>query len=259
MGAALGACALAVAGEPPSALTAGFGDTATARGRDVPGAALWVGAGLAFPLVGYLFGRRSDLPHPSAPPGGRFDDRRCRREVARARRRGTPLALVVIDIDHLRAINEELGSQAGDRALRLAELSLSLACRRGDVRVHRGGDEFVVVAPGTSAIQASLLARRIQSTLAKLALEHLAGDARRLPVSVSIGIADLERCTKPDLESLYAAARRALNEAKLTSLRAGGLALASAYPAARRRSVSSPASSPPDAGPAPAAPPGRTV
>lgn len=241
LGALLGAAALAVAGSLPAAAADG-----TLAATPAAAGAVWVGAGIAFPLVGYLLRRRSLLGRWSAAAAGgkegaaadggpRLRDRQCRRMVERARRDGTPISLVMIDLDHLAETSERLGREAAARAVRLAELSITLSCRRSDVSLQHRPDRFVVLAPGTSAIQASLVARRIQATLSELALQHIAGDAAPVPVSVSIGIADLERAAGPDVDALYAAAERAVAEAKLTSLHSSGLALAHGYP--RRRTT----------------------
>jgi diguanylate cyclase (GGDEF)-like protein len=82
-------------------------------------------------------------------------------EMARARR-GGPLALLLIDIDHFKQVNDRLGHAAGDRALRQTAQSLSKAVRVYDVLGRFGGDEFLVLLPETGPEQAMLAADRIR-------------------------------------------------------------------------------------------------
>jgi diguanylate cyclase (GGDEF)-like protein len=88
--------------------------------------------------------------------------------VARSRRSGEPLALLVIDLDGLKRINDLGGHPAGDEALRAAAESLRSSCRLGDVPCRLGGDEFAVILPGAEAAAAELVAERAQKRLRQL-------------------------------------------------------------------------------------------
>ncbi len=186
----------------------------------------WMAAGLALPVIGFFFARHP-MPEDSErdPTTGlarpRLLDRRCREEVRRARKTGGAVSVLLVDVDSLSEINRLMGQPAGDSVLRLVALAMGLSCRKSDVAIRRDGDEFALLAPGTPAAAASLVAQRIQDTMTRLVEErpHLA--ERR--VSVSIGIADLERADDPSADALMGAATAALKHAKL---RRGGIALA---------------------------------
>lgn len=126
--------------------------------------------------------------------------------VAAARRSGRPLSLIVIDVDHFKAINDRHGHAAGDRVLRMIAGSLT-ACVGENGQVFRiGGEEFAVVSPLPDTV-ARLQAETIRQHIA-IATRH---DA--VPVTVSIGTASLTTETL-DLMDLFAEADRRLYRAK---------------------------------------------
>ncbi|MDX6549579.1 MAG: hypothetical protein QOJ31_263, partial [Gaiellales bacterium] len=91
-----------------------------------------------------------------------FDDRLLE-ACGRAGRNGQPLALLVLDVDGLKRINDAGGHLAGDAALRLAASALRRSVREGDVACRLGGDEFAVILPGADAQAALEVARRAQA------------------------------------------------------------------------------------------------
>jgi diguanylate cyclase (GGDEF)-like protein len=132
------------------------------------------------------------------------------RQVALAERSGGALALMMIDVDHFKKINDGYGHPAGDEVLRqLAALLQSLA-RQGDAVGRYGGEEFCIVLPGTEAHEAALLAERLLQRYADL---RVPWDGAWLEGTVSIGIADTTAvgCA---VVPLIAAADRALYQAK---------------------------------------------
>ncbi|MGE4533183.1 diguanylate cyclase [Halomonas sp.] len=87
-------------------------------------------------------------------------------EIARAERSGTPLALIVIDLDHFKRINDAHGHDVGDRVLQaFAELARRVL-RDGDVLCRMGGEEFAVLLPNTNREQALQVAERLRATIA---------------------------------------------------------------------------------------------
>jgi diguanylate cyclase (GGDEF)-like protein len=174
---------------------------------------LMTSALVTFVLLGWVLGRKEDaLQRASAtdPLTGLWNRRhfhaRLAEEVARASRNGEPLALLMIDLDRLKTINDRSGHGAGDRALRRVASALRRTCRATDVAARYGGDEFIVLAPGASAAQAMELAERIRAAARK--------DDPVCPISVSIGITDLDRAGALTGEALRDSADRALYAAK---------------------------------------------
>ena len=106
-------------------------------------------------------------------------------EVDRARRYERRLALVVVDVDNFKAINDQIGHLAGNAVLNEVARRLRAAVRATDHACRIGGDEFAVVLPESSSEDAQLLARRIADAVATPAVERAAG------LTVSTGISEL--------------------------------------------------------------------
>jgi diguanylate cyclase (GGDEF)-like protein len=104
-------------------------------------------------------------------------------ELRRAARFERPLALLMIDVDHLRRINTSLGHLAGDRALRLVATSLRSLTRDYDLAARFGGDEFCVLLPETPLEGAVRVAERIREDVER------SGERAGLQLTVSIGVA----------------------------------------------------------------------
>ncbi len=131
--------------------------------------------------------------------------RRLEEEVARARRHSYPLCVVMLDVDHFKAINDTLGHQAGDDVLRALGGRLQGAVRVDDVAARYGGEEFAVLLPYTSIKEAHTVAERLHHA----AHEVKAGAAH---ITVSLGVAQLEPSDRGD--DLVARADSALYDSK---------------------------------------------
>ena len=108
------------------------------------------------------------------------------REMARARRAGQPLSLVMLDIDHFRAVNEKHGNRIGDETIqRFADVVRS-ALRKEDMLVRYGGEEFVVLLPEVPGPGAVVVAGRIRRAVAASPIE-VGGE--RLSLTASLGVA----------------------------------------------------------------------
>ena len=152
-------------------------------------------------------------------------------EMNRAIRYGTPLSLLLLDVDHFKEYNDTFGHVAGDEVLRILSRTLVLQGRETDFFARYGGEEFVVILPHTGSEGAQILAERLCR-----AISLTVWPAR--PVTASIGAATL----LPDMsaeDDLVSAADRALYAAKTSgrdrvvhSLSLDDTMPASPYPAA---------------------------
>lgn len=133
------------------------------------------------------------------------------REMSRCLREKEPLSLVMIDLDHFKAVNDIHGHAAGDRILiKMANVLLSL-CRASDIVCRIGGEEFLVVLPGTDLDAATTRAEEYRRTLESAPLEP--GESN-IPVTLSAGVACSYGETEP--QDLIRQADQALYEAKET-------------------------------------------
>jgi diguanylate cyclase (GGDEF)-like protein len=130
------------------------------------------------------------------------------REIALCVRHGRLLALVRVDVDHFKAINDTHGHRAGDEVLTEVARRLALAVRGGDELARWGGDEFVAILPDTDKPGALRAAERLRAAVADGPVEA-AGIA--FPVTVSVGWAHWSGDTPDDL---LARADRSLYKAK---------------------------------------------
>jgi len=127
------------------------------------------------------------------------------REIARAARDGRQLTLVMLDIDHFKAVNDAHGHQVGDHVLRRVARQLDGASRAGELAGRYGGEEFAVLLPGTGEEEALVAAER---------LRHAVAEAPGSPrVTASLGIATFPRDAL-DADALVRAADRALYASK---------------------------------------------
>jgi diguanylate cyclase (GGDEF)-like protein len=108
------------------------------------------------------------------------------REHARATRSGGPLALVMMDIDHFKQINDDFGHELGDRVLQIMGALLAELSRGADVACRYGGEEFVILLPDATGAAAAARAEQWRTAIA----QRNFGDAEReLRVTASIGVA----------------------------------------------------------------------
>lgn len=134
------------------------------------------------------------------------------REEQHAIRTGKPLALIAIDLDFFKQLNDSFGHQAGDAALRHFSRILTEAVRRSDIVARPGGDEFTVLLPETPASGAARIASRLRKMLAAEPL-CVAPGHDPIVIGVSCGIADLQQAAG-DRDTLQRLADGALYDAK---------------------------------------------
>ncbi len=134
-------------------------------------------------------------------------------EWLRARREKSPLALLLLDVDHFKRFNDSYGHQAGDDCLRrVAQCLLSIVFRPGDVVARYGGEEFVVVLPSIDLSGALVVAERVREAVSHMGIPH-AGSSFGV-VTVSIGVSAGVPSQSVDYHALVKAADIALYQAK---------------------------------------------
>ncbi|HEV8246594.1 MAG TPA: GGDEF domain-containing protein, partial [Polyangiaceae bacterium] len=140
----------------------------------------------------------------------RFFDGMLSRLYERNRRDGTPLSLLVIDVDHFKKFNDSYGHAAGDDVLKVVAKTLGSCLRPTDQPARYGGEEFVVLLPATKLEGATVAAERLRKAVERAALRS---DGRDLPpVTVSIGVVELT--DHPSASALFGAGDAALYSAK---------------------------------------------
>lgn len=130
-------------------------------------------------------------------------------EFEKARRKGKPLAVLVLDLDYFKRYNDTYGHLAGDELLREAARSLHKNLRNGDQLSRWGGEEFICLLPGANRQQAVMVAERLRKSVASLPLQS----ERDAKVTISIGVATYPE-SATTWEDLVDRADRTLYEAK---------------------------------------------
>jgi len=136
---------------------------------------------------------------------------RLTEECARSERSGEAFALLVIDLDGFKSINDTHGHAAGDACLQHFTLMAQTRLRPGDMLARTGGDEFCIVLPSSTLREGAMIARRVLE-VCRADAEQCAG--KDIPISVSIGVAQWHREIGGYPDRLIAAADHALYEAK---------------------------------------------
>lgn len=134
----------------------------------------------------------------------------ARREFERARRYNSPLAVIMIDLDHFKQVNDNYGHLAGDRVLVAVAVRSRQSLREVDVLARYGGEEFIFLLPQTGIEGASLLADRLR---ASIMVQPVDSGSQHISVSACIGLAEIDP-TCPDVQALIHRADQALYVAK---------------------------------------------
>ena len=138
-------------------------------------------------------------------------DERLRSEIAFATRHSLEMALLVLDIDHFKRINDTYGHPAGDAVLRQIVGYAGRRLRTEDVVARIRGEEFAVILRGTDRNAGALVAERLRSTIGTL---PVVSDGKAIPVSISVGVATLACTAERSATALIAIADRRLYIAK---------------------------------------------
>ena len=138
---------------------------------------------------------------------------------AEAQRTGKDLAVLMLDLDGFKQLNDSAGHPAGDRVLIAAARAIEGNCRQYDIAGRFGGDEFIVILPDTEPDEAVAVADRIRSDFARAATLECKNDGYDGEVTVSMGLATLQQSKAPTHEQLLARADHALYAAKAAGKR----------------------------------------
>jgi diguanylate cyclase (GGDEF)-like protein/PAS domain S-box-containing protein len=143
----------------------------------------------------------------------RYFEEHFQREWERARRNRQALSLVLIDLDHFKAFNDQYGHQAGDAALvKIAQVLSRCANRATDIVARLGGEEFGIVLPDATGAGAEEVANRVLAQLVAAEIAH-AGAPNKI-MTLSAGVASIEGPEGPGPSELFEQADKALYEAK---------------------------------------------
>ena len=127
-------------------------------------------------------------------------------ELARAKRYGRPLSLIMLDIDHFKSVNDSQGHLLGDRVLREVAKTIRVETRSIDTLIRWGGEEFMIISPETTYDEMSQMAERLRKAIERTNLPH------NLHITASLGIASFQK--DDDINFFFERADRKLYAAK---------------------------------------------
>jgi diguanylate cyclase (GGDEF)-like protein len=143
----------------------------------------------------------------------RFGSVRLKEEFSRAIRAGTPLSLLMFDIDHFKSVNDTFGHPVGDKVLANVSKIASSSIREGDILLRYGGEEFLCVLPGASQRDATIVAERMRIMVMNSRVKNL---EQEIQVTISIGVATYPHDSVFDNDQLIKLADEAMYVAKTT-------------------------------------------
>jgi two-component system, sensor histidine kinase LadS len=132
------------------------------------------------------------------------------REIEQAKRSKAPLALLIIDANRFKSVNDQYGHAVGDQAIIYIANTIKSNVRSGDLAGRLGGDEFVLVLTHTNYETASSIAERITTTIDENPMIY-EGKSIQLSICIGVGMLDLEN---PNYDDLYIQADNALYQEK---------------------------------------------
>jgi len=162
-------------------------------------------------------------------PNRRYAMKRLEKEWANSSRVRSAMSVIILDVDHFKAINDEYGHDVGDTVLWSTAQAIQKSLRRGDTCARIGGEEFLVICPNTGAEGAEQLADRIRASVEE---NHFQGPDFPSHVTVSLGVG-YRTVGILSIDQLMKMADQAVYQAKGT----GRNRVVTGYPSDRRRSA----------------------
>jgi diguanylate cyclase (GGDEF)-like protein len=178
-----------------------------------------IASAVVFSILGYAIGKRELMITDLALTDGltslynkRYFSSRLEQEFERHLRSHSPMAIIQMDIDFFKKINDNFGHQAGDEVLKKIALLIKENCRKNEIAARVGGEEVCIIAFDCEEIEANQLAERIRKKIKDMDFTSL-GIAS--PITASFGVAYADSTTK-SAQDLYQHADEALYIAKKT-------------------------------------------
>lgn len=142
----------------------------------------------------------------------RFFTERLSEEIVALKRRGTLLALILIDLDHFKSINDEYGHVFGNKVLRKFGGTLKTICRASETMYRIGGDEFCIIMPSCGWEEAHAAASRLLAHIHTLTIRS--NQSKSVRLTVSLGIAVTSKDEQLNVKDLLRRADKAIYKAK---------------------------------------------
>jgi diguanylate cyclase (GGDEF)-like protein len=141
----------------------------------------------------------------------RFFDEQLSKDFSYSRRHGSPFSLLIMDLDHFKAINDQHGHTVGDRVLKQMGTLLAESVRHEDIFCRIGGEEFAAIMREADDAQAEQMAERLRGLVEN---SHVDLESGPLKVTISVGAATFDRDKYATAQALVEAADQALYAAK---------------------------------------------
>lgn len=141
-------------------------------------------------------------------------------EKGRAERHGTPLSIIIADIDHFKSVNDTFGHNAGDRVLRSVANAISSSIRVEDTCGRWGGEEFLLLLPDTNLDAAATVAEKLRQAVSELVIPW---EGESIAITMSMGVGQfrpgmtLDECIQPADHALYRAKTGGRNRVELAA------------------------------------------
>jgi diguanylate cyclase (GGDEF)-like protein len=143
------------------------------------------------------------------------------KELRRCQRYGGQIAVIMVDIDNLKSLNDTYGHRAGDAAIKKVSIEISACIRKIDIAARYGGDEFAIIFPNTSITEAITAAERMVKEVSQTPINW---EGQKIQLSVSIGVGQYDGDMCPDEaarhsdEALYEAKQAGKNTVRVFEL-----------------------------------------